>query len=324
MINGYMSSEIQIMRSVRQGCPMAPLLYICVIETLLIQIRSNCLIKGIKSPTSNENLMLSAFADDTNFFIDSIESTENVLSTFEIYGKASGSKINRDKTEGMWLGYHKNKSEKPLNIKWVKNTECLGTYFGYSNIQNLNWINCIDNFKRDISRHNNRNCTIFGKTTILNYIGYSKLWFKAFHSCLPETLCYRPNGQSVDIIDSLNKLTQGFLWGFRTKNEGMTTDYANPKTPSISKLTLYLPKEKGGTNLIDFRTKMKSFRILMVYKYLKCQDKVWSSILRYWYAANIYSISGERWDNSYPHSQDIDNIPSFFPNMLDMLKWVSF
>ena len=73
------------------------------------------------------------------------------------------------------------------------------------------------------------------------------MWFKAFHSCLPETLCYRSNGQSVDIIDSLNKLTQGFLWGFRTKNEGMTTDYGNPKTPLISKLTLYLPKVKGGT-----------------------------------------------------------------------------
>ena len=58
----------------------------------------------------------------------------------------------------------------------------------------------------------------------------------------------------------------------------------------------------------------------MVYKYLKCQDKVWSSILRYWYAVNIYSISGERWDNSYPHSLDIENIPSFFKTCLKDFK----
>ena len=74
-INGHVSDTIQIFRSIRQGCPVAPLLYICVIETLLINIRANNLIQGIKSPTSNEKLLLSAFADDTTFFNKNVQST---------------------------------------------------------------------------------------------------------------------------------------------------------------------------------------------------------------------------------------------------------
>ena len=169
----------------------------------------------------------------TLVFVVDICSTNNILDTFDTYGKASGSKVNRDKTEGMWLGRFKNRTDRPLDIKWVRSTESLGVFFGYDNIQSSNWIPCVDNFKRDILKHINRNSTIIGKGTILNYIGYSKLWFKAFHSLLPENRCYRQNGKSIDIIESLNKLTQGFLWGFRSKNDGMTVDYDNPKPSFI-------------------------------------------------------------------------------------------
>ena len=109
-INGYLSVIIKILRSVRQGCPIAPLLYICVIETLLIKIRSHVLIRGIKSPTSNEQIKLSAFADDTSFFLKDIKSTEAVIHTFQNFGKASGARINKDKTVSIWLGEFKNRS----------------------------------------------------------------------------------------------------------------------------------------------------------------------------------------------------------------------
>ena len=132
---------------------MAPLLYVCIIETLLIKIRSDPSIKGFKSPTSNEHFLLSAFADDTNFFNDGPQSTNNILSTFDTFGKASGSKINLDKTEAMWLGRYKNRIDQPLSIKWVNNVEVLGMFFGYENVQSLNWITCIDRFKNDILKH---------------------------------------------------------------------------------------------------------------------------------------------------------------------------
>ena len=190
LVNGYLSTMIYTLRSVRQGCPVAPLLYILVIETLLIKIKSTPEIQGIKSPTCEEKLLISAFADDTGFFIENVHSAQNILDTFEKFGKASGSRINIEKTEGLWLGRYKNRTDKPLNIKWVTETKSLGMYFGYGDIQSLNWVPCIDKFRRDIMKHLYRDTTLMGKTSILNYIGYSKLWFKAMFITLSENIIY--------------------------------------------------------------------------------------------------------------------------------------
>ena len=95
LVNGFLSDSIEINRSVRQGCPVAPLLYVCVIETLLIEIRTCPIIHGIKSPTSNDGLLLSAFADDSGFYADGVPSAIQVINKFDSSGMASSS--------GFWL-----------------------------------------------------------------------------------------------------------------------------------------------------------------------------------------------------------------------------
>ena len=67
-----------------------------------------------------------------------------VLKTFNEFSLASGSKINNSKTEAIWLGSFKNNTNTPLGIKWVKSTKCLGIYFGLNNLDEQNWLNCIE------------------------------------------------------------------------------------------------------------------------------------------------------------------------------------
>ena len=62
---------------------------------------------------------------------------------------------------------------------------------------------------------------------------------------------------------------------------------------------------------MDYAQKMKSFRILLIIRYLKSNNESWLGILRYWYAANIIAISNQRLINLYPHAQDTNNIPDF-------------
>ena len=217
IVNGTLSEKIDITRSVRQGCPIAPLLYICVIETILIKIRENKLICGIKSPTSSIENKLSAFADDTNFLLRDTCSADRVIQTFNKFGKASGSKVNLLKTEGMWLGSNKDRSDTPLNIKWVRNSKSLGIYHGHENTKSLNWFKCINNFRIHLMLHINRNTTIIGKTSILNAIGYSKLWYKASTLLLPSGDCRDKNGKILNIENEIDRFTAGFLWGFKKK-----------------------------------------------------------------------------------------------------------
>ena len=72
--------------------------------------------------------------------------------------------------------------------------------------------------------------------------------------------------------------------------------------------------------MLDFQTKMKAFRVLLVYKYLQAGNKNWSQILEYWYAVDLHPITNQRWDNNYPHNQEIENIPPYFKKCLIEFK----
>ena len=55
------------------------------------------------------------------------------LNVIEIFGSYSGLKLNRNKTEGIWIGKLKNCKDKYEDIKWTENVvKCLGVYFGHN------------------------------------------------------------------------------------------------------------------------------------------------------------------------------------------------
>ena len=220
----------------------------------------------------------------------------------------------------MWLEKDRNKTEKTFNINWVRSTKCLGHYFGYNDINSLNQIKCLDNFRSDILKHLNRETTIIGKVNILNYIGYSKLWFKGLLLDIPDRPCKRKNGKLVDIRKNLFTLSQGFIWGFNKKNDGMELDLDNPKIPKIGKDTLCLKKDKGGLGLIDYAEKMKSFRIQMLYEYLNCSNQPWKCFLNYWFAVSTAAINSNRLSNNLSHAGDLMSIPIFFRKCLIEFK----
>ena len=104
---------------------------VCNVHTFRFVIPNQSLshLSRNKGNVSNDTHFISAFADDTGFIIEDSNSTSKILSTFDLYGKASGSRMNRDKTEGLLLGRLKNTTNPPINIKWVESTKSLGVFF---------------------------------------------------------------------------------------------------------------------------------------------------------------------------------------------------
>uniref|UniRef100_A0A2D4PTM4 Reverse transcriptase domain-containing protein n=1 Tax=Micrurus surinamensis TaxID=129470 RepID=A0A2D4PTM4_MICSU len=98
IINGETTENFRIMKGVRQGCPMSPLLFILTMEVLLNQIRQRKDIIGLKS--KKEEYKVQAFADDLVFFLeDPMESGTFLIQELEEYGMVAGLKINTDKTK---------------------------------------------------------------------------------------------------------------------------------------------------------------------------------------------------------------------------------
>lgn len=72
---GFRSPYFKINRSMRQGCPISPLLFILQAEPLACAIRKNKNIKGIPlpyiSPETGERKMakIKGYADDSQLFV---------------------------------------------------------------------------------------------------------------------------------------------------------------------------------------------------------------------------------------------------------------
>ena len=109
-INGARTRQFGIKRSVRQGCQLSMLLYVIAIEILSIRIRKNTKIHGIKIPNLREEFKMLQHADDCTNFINDPNSFKHLQKEYEAFGRASGSKINHEKTEilkiGNWRGNH--------------------------------------------------------------------------------------------------------------------------------------------------------------------------------------------------------------------------
>jgi len=97
LINGFLSDLFTVPGCMRQGCGLSPLLYAFCIETLIFRIKSCLLFKGIPMPNSSE-ARIAVHADDSTVLASNVKSVELALNYFDIYCKASGAKLNTDKS----------------------------------------------------------------------------------------------------------------------------------------------------------------------------------------------------------------------------------
>ena len=81
----------------------------------------------------NKNVIqISQLADDTTLFFESEEAIKQGLKIIEDFGKVSGLKLNKEKTEGLWRGRGTNRKDNFAGINWQKNTvKAFGVHFGY-------------------------------------------------------------------------------------------------------------------------------------------------------------------------------------------------
>ena len=129
VINGWTSTFFKPSRGVRQGCPLSPLLYVLCIEILAVNIRTSPNVTGVHLLDSIEQYKCSGYADDTTIAVTTNESIEEVFTIYNTFEEASGAKLNRGKSKGMWLGAWKSRTDTPFGLSWVKELPLLGATF---------------------------------------------------------------------------------------------------------------------------------------------------------------------------------------------------
>ena len=200
--NGHASPFFQLHRGVRQECPLSGLLFVIGIELLARALKNNDSIKGIN--IGKKEIKLTQFADDTTVFVSDQVSVTNLLKLLSEFKHTSGLEINTNKTEVMWLGAWRNKTDKPYNFRWPQEPiRALGVFFSYNSDEanNLNFGEKIRKLGKTLNGWKRRKLTLHGRIKIVKTLGLSKLIYNTSVLEIPEPY-----------VKEINKLTFNFIW----------------------------------------------------------------------------------------------------------------
>jgi hypothetical protein len=141
-VNGSFSESFKIGRGVRQGCPIAPYLFLIVAEVLNTMVAAEVetgRLKGIELPFRNRQQIIAQYAVDTSFTLKGEEEpVRNLIYMLEMFCAASGLLLNWNKSCGHWkspLMLFRPQWTDNLGVSWANDEEVsklLGAPFGLS------------------------------------------------------------------------------------------------------------------------------------------------------------------------------------------------
>ena len=105
LLAGGIGPWFKITRSIHQGCPLAPFLFLLFAEAMHVFISSQSIgLRGLALPMHGQDILDSEFADNTTLYVDgtltNLQQVQGALSHFCI---ASGAKLNWEKTVAFWV-----------------------------------------------------------------------------------------------------------------------------------------------------------------------------------------------------------------------------
>lgn len=291
IVNNHISDTFLVERSVRQGCPLSPLLYIICLEPVLQMIREDTEIKGIQIPGDKSMCKLSAYADDCKFFVKNQHSVNRIIQHFNKFGKFSGAKLNQSKSEAMFLGKWRPRTDSPLGINMVNQMTIFGIKFGDVTPDDI-WNPLLRKIEITLNLFKTRQLSLYGKAKLINTMVLSKLWYTA--TIIPLNKHYET---------LITRLIFSFIWG---------------KIESIRRKTMYLPNKEGGIGLANIQLKTQSLILNQVMKIFIDRKGTWINYGHTYLGITLRRFVGYDFQNNRPHC--IEEPPLYYKVCLHHIR----
>jgi exonuclease III len=245
--NGHLTRYFPVKNSVRQGCPISAMLYVLVAEPLCKALKANVNITGIHIPCSNRTSLIYQHADDTTLTVSNKVSIVESFKVLDDYGKASGAKVNKSKSEIMCIGsgyLH----QRDLDLFGVticdQVLQLLGVYIGKCQhvCDELNWRELVKKTKQLFGMWSLRRLTIHGRAVVISNLVTSRIWYKVMVQTMPDWA-----------LNEIKVACLRFLWAGRAH--------------LVAYQTIIGSKEDGGLQIPDIGLKIKAFRLKYLFRY---------------------------------------------------------
>jgi hypothetical protein len=215
----------------------APLFHIKLTQMFLISVIAQ---SGID--VSDKVAKMFQHADDATVTVSNKQSIDEVFNVLELYGKCSGARINKSKSEIMPIGKGciTESEQQRYGLKICENELLLlGVFIGKNQSQcnELNWRGKINKIKALLNMWLQRKLTIQGRVNVISSLFMSRLWYTLFVTSMPDWA-----------ITEIKNICVNFIW-----NKGAHLVKYN---------TIICEKSKGGLQLPDIKSKFLQLHCL--------------------------------------------------------------
>lgn len=176
IVNRSLSENILLKSSVRQGCPLSPLLFALYLEPFCRSITMSRNVRGFSLNATEVKVL--AYADDIAVFCVDKKSVSEAVTLTHKFCEISGAEVNLEKCSGFWHGTWATTPTLFAGIHWsVLPCKYLGVPLNQYKNSKPYWCNTAVALKEKTSNWCNRELSIFARATVCNVFLVAKLFY---------------------------------------------------------------------------------------------------------------------------------------------------
>ena len=264
-----LTRAVELLFSIRQGDPLAMILYIIYIEPLLRALERR--MSGMKIANFIEQ-KLEAYCDDINITTDNLGDFDVVESVVKKFEMVSGAILSRDKKcKVIGLGNWASKKDWPLVwIKAVKHEKIFGVFVSdsYDEMLKLNWDHRYKKFSNVLYSWSHRVLdTLQQRVEVIKMFGLSRVYYVA--AILPI---------NAAMVKKFETLMGKFIWNWSGKILRVAIDEIKNK------------KLEGGLQLPCLSTMADALIFSQCIRLIKSEDSKSLQHLKFWIGDSVEAV----------------------------------
>ena len=229
---------------------------------------------------------ISQYADDTSLILLSDDSIKATFETYDLYEKASSSKLNHGKSKGLWLGSWRGQTDPPVDLDWSSvKLKVLWVFIGIGDLIEDYWRPRINAFEK-VSSWPSCSLSFRGKSLVINALALSRIWYVAFLVFMPPCVLHEP-------------LVFKVFW--------------SGKRDLVARSVVIQSPLFGGFSVLDVKLKIWSFVAQWVKRFASsCSG--WVSLMSFWFDLCLSATPHDVF--AAPFSFRLGDLPPYYKSVV--------
>ncbi|CAI5982803.1 unnamed protein product [Closterium sp. NIES-65] len=244
LLNGWVGDRVAMDKGVRQGCPLAPYLFLCAVEPLCQEIERRNL--GVRKRGVKGELAYIGYADDTTLVLRGKEQVVTAGKLLDEFAEISGLRVNSSKTTLMPLGKNRRRLQPIASLfPWAdkdKSERLLGIWITSGGSPGPAWDKAFEKVSAVLSCWESKHLKTSARVTIINSYAMPILLFQAQIYAPPH-----------DIWTKVKRLCHNFISGGRALLDRHFTLWSYELSCR--------GRKEGGLGVIDLKQRIDSIVI---------------------------------------------------------------